>query len=195
MDAKSKSTVAAAGSNGADHAPRRSAAPVSSSSSEQCGGDGELGESVRRGCRVCLHLASLAFLACAFVQTARRARDDLWSLAFVFSAYAALVALFLVLRRAEQLTPESPAHERRRLQRAAWALSTLLSCLFAYRVARIMPAAMAVAVWAMTASVVAGGLYFLVLNDGGRRGSEEDSHVAAVDGKSSFHKIPADEIV
>uniref|UniRef100_A0A0D9WDH3 Uncharacterized protein n=1 Tax=Leersia perrieri TaxID=77586 RepID=A0A0D9WDH3_9ORYZ len=144
-------------------------------------------------CRACLHLASLAFLACAFVQTARRARGDPWDLAFVVAAYAILAALFAVLRRAEHLTPESPAHERRQLQRAAWALTTVLSCTFAYRVARIMPAAMAVAVWAMTATVVAGGLYFLVLNDG--RGSEPDDCHVADDGKSTFHKIPVDDIV
>ncbi|KAF0920106.1 hypothetical protein E2562_033354 [Oryza meyeriana var. granulata] len=144
-------------------------------------------------CRACLHLAALAFLACAFVQTAgrARARRDPWDLAFVVTAYAELAALFVVLRRAERLTPESPAQERRRLLRRAWALSTALSCTFAYRVARIMPAAMAVAVWAMTASVVAGGLYLLVLNDG--HGSE-DCHVVD-DGKSAFHKIPADEMV
>uniref|UniRef100_A0A0E0KZ88 Uncharacterized protein n=1 Tax=Oryza punctata TaxID=4537 RepID=A0A0E0KZ88_ORYPU len=144
-------------------------------------------------CRACLHLAALAFLACAFVQTAGRARHHPWDLAFVVAAYANLAALFVVLRRAERLTPESPDDERRWLQRAAWALSTVLSCLFAYRVARIMPPAMAVAVWAMTATVVAGGLYFLVLNDGGRR-SEEDCHVAD-DGKLAFQKIPTDEMV
>ncbi|EEE62559.1 hypothetical protein OsJ_17358 [Oryza sativa Japonica Group] len=124
-------------------------------------------------CRACLHLAALAFLACAFVQTAGRARHDPWDLAFVVAAYASLAALFVVLRRAERLTPESPADDR--------------------RVARIMPAAMAVAVWAMTATVVAGGLYFLVLNDGDR-GSEEDCHVAD-DGKLVFQKIPREEMV
>ncbi|XP_040380507.1 uncharacterized protein LOC102711263 [Oryza brachyantha] len=145
-------------------------------------------------CRACLHLAALAFVACAFVQTAGRAarHDDPWDLAFVVAAYANLAALFAVLRRAEALTPESPARERRRLLRAAWALSTVLSCTFAYRVARIMPAAMAVAVWAMTASLVAGGFYLLVLNDG--RGSEEDRHVVH-DGRPSFHKIPANDMV
>uniref|UniRef100_A0A0E0DMV0 Uncharacterized protein n=1 Tax=Oryza meridionalis TaxID=40149 RepID=A0A0E0DMV0_9ORYZ len=132
-------------------------------------------------CRACLHLAALAFLACAFVQTAGRARHDPWDLAFVVAAYASLAALFVVLRRAERLTPESPAKERRRLLRQAWELLTALSCAFAYRVEQTMPAAMAVFVWAMTASVIVGGVYFLVLNDG--RGSGDCDHRQQTQGR------------
>uniref|UniRef100_A0A0E0KZ86 Uncharacterized protein n=1 Tax=Oryza punctata TaxID=4537 RepID=A0A0E0KZ86_ORYPU len=142
-------------------------------------------------CRTCLHLAALAFLACAFVQTARPALSDPWDLTFVVAAYANLAALFVVLLLVKQLTPMSPATERRRLLRQAWELSTALSCAFAYRVERIMPAAMAVAVWAMTASVVVGGVYFLVHIDG--RGSG-DRHVVE-DGESSFDKLAAHEVV
>ena len=117
----------------------------------------------------CLHLAAVAFLASAFVEMSRPALPEPWDLAFVAAAYANLAALFVVLRRAERLTPASPAKERRRLLRQAWELLTALSCAFAYCVEKTMPAAMAVFVWAMTASVVVGGVYFLVLKDG--RGS------------------------
>lgn len=112
-------------------------------------------------CRACLHLAALAFLACAFVQTTRPALSDPWDLAFVVAAYSNIAALFVVLRRVKQLTPMSPAKERRRLLRQAWELLTALSYAFAYRVEQTMPAAMAMFVWAMTASVVVGGVYFL----------------------------------
>ncbi|KAL5231273.1 hypothetical protein ABZP36_030049 [Zizania latifolia] len=187
MDAVSKSTTGC----GADPAPRppRTQKPsderVPSSEAEQAGG-----ELLQQACSACLRLAVLVVATFVFAQTALSTRSDPWELAFVVTAYGTLAVLFGVLRRAELLTPASPAWERRRLLFAAWALSTALSCAFAYRIARIMPFAMAVAVWAMTASVVAGGFYLLVLN-GGR--VSEDCHVD--DGGSSFQKIPAHEMV
>ncbi|TVU17176.1 hypothetical protein EJB05_33201, partial [Eragrostis curvula] len=114
-------------------------------------------------CRSCLRLVLLAFVAYSLVQTAYRVRDDPRELAFVVCAYALLGALFLCLRRAERLTPESPTGERRRVLAAVWVLSTVLSLSFAYRVAALMPPAVAVLVWCMTAAVVLAGLYMLVL--------------------------------
>ncbi|GJN35864.1 hypothetical protein PR202_gb24677 [Eleusine coracana subsp. coracana] len=107
---------------------------------------------------------ALAFAAVtySFAVTAWQARHDQGDAAFVVVAYAALIAL-LLLRRAEQLTPASPAGERRRLQAAVWALSTVLSCAFAYRVSLLMPAALVVLVWCMTSFVVLFGFYLLVV--------------------------------
>ncbi|GJM94792.1 hypothetical protein PR202_ga11471 [Eleusine coracana subsp. coracana] len=108
---------------------------------------------------------ALAFAAVtySFAVTAWQARRDGGDAAFVVGAYAALAALLLFLRRAEQLTPASPAWERRRLQAAVWALSTALSCAFAYRVSLLMPAALVVLVWCMTSFVALMGFYMLVL--------------------------------
>lgn len=148
-----------------------------------------LGALLDQACSVCLRLAVLVFLVYSFVQTARRVRGDPWDLAFAVAAYADLGMLFLCLRRVEQLTPASPTGERRRLQFTVWALSTVLSCAFAYRVCKIMPPALVVAIWCVTTSVVLVGFYCLVVyNDPGLEDCD------ASDAKS-FHKIPADEIV
>ncbi|TVU17163.1 hypothetical protein EJB05_33179, partial [Eragrostis curvula] len=111
----------------------------------------------------CLGAASLALATYSFVIAAWRARCDPGDVAFVAGSYAALLALFLCLRRVERLTPDSPAAERRRLHFAVWALCTELSCAFAYRVSLLMPAALVVAIWCMTAFVVLMGFYMLVL--------------------------------
>ncbi|XP_040379844.1 uncharacterized protein LOC121054412, partial [Oryza brachyantha] len=129
------------------------------------------------------------------LSTTWSALSEPWNLAFVCVAYANLTALFVVIRRSQRrLTPASPAKERRRLRRQAWELSTALSCAFAYRAERIMPPAMAVIVWTMTACAIVGGLYILVLNDDGR-GSEDCHAVDVDDGQSSLNKLTAHEMV
>ncbi|GJM94793.1 hypothetical protein PR202_ga11472 [Eleusine coracana subsp. coracana] len=117
-------------------------------------------------CSSCLHLALLAFVAYSFLHTVYRVRHDPRDLAFVAGSYAVLGALFLCLRHAERLTPDSPAGERRRVHAAVWVLTTVLSLAFAYRVAALMPPALAVIVWAMTTIVVLAGLFMLVLCKG-----------------------------
>ncbi|TVU17162.1 hypothetical protein EJB05_33178, partial [Eragrostis curvula] len=111
----------------------------------------------------CLGAATLALATYSFVVATWQVRHEPRDLAFVAGAYAALAALFLCLRRAENLTPDSPAAERRRLHFAVWALSTALSCAFAYRVSLLMPAALVIIIWCMTAFVVVMGFYLLVL--------------------------------
>ncbi|TVU17175.1 hypothetical protein EJB05_33192, partial [Eragrostis curvula] len=107
--------------------------------------------------------ASLGLTTYSFAVAAWRARHHPGDVAFVVGAYVALAALFLCLRRVERLTPDSPAADRRRLHVMVWALSTSLSCAFAYRVSLIMPAALVVVIWSMTSFVVLMGFYLLVL--------------------------------
>lgn len=146
-------------------------------------------------CNAVVPVAASCFLAYSLVQTACRVRDRPWDLAFVVGACTALAMLFWCLRRVERLTPESPDGERRRLQLAVWALSTALSCAFAYRVSLVMPAALVAAIWCMTSSVVLAGFYFLVVcKDRQYRGLDDvDCH--AGDGKPTEKTSSADEFV
>ncbi|CAN6340833.1 unnamed protein product [Urochloa humidicola] len=111
----------------------------------------------------CLRFAAAILVCYNFVSTAWRVRHDPRELAFVAAAGSLLAALLACLRRAERLSPDSPAGERRRVQAAVWSISTLLSCAFAYRVAAIMPPLLAALVWSMTVVVVLAGLFLLVL--------------------------------
>lgn len=114
-------------------------------------------------CGACLCVGAVVLMGYIFGTTVWRARDDPGDLAFVGGAGALLAALLACLRRAERLTPASPPEERRRVQAAVWLISTVLSCVFAYRVAAVMPMALAVLVWCMTALVVLVGFCLLVL--------------------------------
>ncbi|TVU17154.1 hypothetical protein EJB05_33170, partial [Eragrostis curvula] len=128
--------------------------------------------------------ALVLFLTYSFVQTACRVRDRPSDMAFVVLAYADLAALFWCLRRVERLVTtdqasSSPAagEERRRLQVAVWALSTVLSCAFAYRVSLVMPPVLVIVVWSMTVSVVLVGFYLLVVcKDQGYRVLDDDTN-------------------
>ncbi|GJM94794.1 hypothetical protein PR202_ga11473 [Eleusine coracana subsp. coracana] len=148
----------------------------------------------------CQRAAALALVTYIFAATAWRARREPWDLEFIVFAYTALAGLLLCLRRAEQLTPASPAGERRRLQAAVWALSTALSCAFAYRVSLVMPAALVVLVWCMTSFVVLFGFYLLVVlcKDPEQYHSVDDidCDAAGNHGMPLIKKIrPTDEIV
>ncbi|CAN6349873.1 unnamed protein product [Urochloa humidicola] len=111
----------------------------------------------------CLRAAAAILVCYTFASTAWRVRHDPRELAFVAAASALLAALLACLRRAERLTPASPAGEKRRVQAAVWAISAAVSCAFAYRVVAIMPPLLAALVWFMTAVVVLAGLFLLVL--------------------------------
>lgn len=118
---------------------------------------------LQRACAACLRIGAAVLVLYTFASTAWRARNDPQNLAFVAGTGALLAALLACLRRAEQLTPDSPPEERRWVQAAVWLISTVLSCVFAYRVAAVMPMALAVLVWCMTALVVLVGFCLLVL--------------------------------
>jgi len=152
---------------------------------------------LQRACAACLRAAALLLAGYSFAVAAWRSRREPRDLAFVAGSSALLAALLACLRRAEGLTPASPAGERRRLQASVWALSTALSCAFAYRVAAVMPPVLAALVWCMTASVVLTGFFMLVLCKDQQEYQAVDNvdRDAARDDKQ-FDKIsPADELV
>lgn len=83
------------------------------------------------------------------------------SVAFVALAFAALLQLFHFLRKFERARPE----DRGRVKPAIWVLSTMLTAMFAARVAPLMPPLVGVAVWAMAAATAGGGFRaFFVVN-------------------------------
>ncbi|XP_066364458.1 uncharacterized protein [Miscanthus floridulus] len=147
-------------------------------------------------CGHCLRAAAAAVVGYSFAVTAWRVRHDPQDLAFVAAAASLLAALLACLRRAERFAPDSPAAERRRVQAAVWALSTALSCAFAYRVAAVMPPPLAVLVWCMTAFVGLVGLYLLVLcRDQQYQALRDDDAAIASDRKASAKISPTDELV
>jgi peptidoglycan/LPS O-acetylase OafA/YrhL len=157
---------------------------------------------LRRVCGACLPVAAAVLVCYSFASAAWRVRDEPRELAFVAASGALLAALLACLRRAERLAPDSAAGERRRLQAAVWALSAAVSCAFAYRVAAVMPPALAVVVWCMTAFVVLAGLFLLVLC-GDQQQQQQQQYQAlcnagcdpAGDGKPFNTINPADALV
>ncbi|GJN00930.1 hypothetical protein PR202_ga18157 [Eleusine coracana subsp. coracana] len=91
-----------------------------------------------------------------------RAREDAASVRFVAGSYFTLLILFVCLHAYERAPPGSPARERAR--RAVWPLTTLLSVGFAWKVAALMPPAVAVLVWVLAIATSVGGFYALYLH-------------------------------
>ncbi|CAD6343159.1 unnamed protein product [Miscanthus lutarioriparius] len=102
------------------------------------------------------------------------AAGDVGSAAFVGVSYAALLLLFRSLRAYERLPPprqlaadtddddDDGRRLRRRVKREVWTLCTMLTVLFAWKVAAAMPSwPVAAAVWAMAVVTAVGG--FLAL--------------------------------
>ncbi|CAL4889140.1 unnamed protein product [Urochloa decumbens] len=87
-----------------------------------------------------------------------RSRGDAATVAFVCFAYADLVALFSCLRWYESALAAGSA-ERTTLKVAVWSLTTALTLAFLYKVAAVMPLPVAVHLWLMAATTVAGGFY------------------------------------
>ncbi|XP_062179552.1 uncharacterized protein LOC133884221 [Phragmites australis] len=142
----------------------------------------------------CLRAALLALTTYSLAVTAWRARHEPRDLALVVGACAVLAALCLCLRRAERITPASPAGERWWVQLAVWALSTALSLAFAHRVAALMPPALAVVVWCMTSVVVLAGFYMLMLCKDRQYQAQEDVDCCDADGMAFKKMSPADEL-
>jgi hypothetical protein len=89
-----------------------------------------------------------------------RSWGDPASTTFVLVADAALLLLLHFLRRFEHARPEG----RGTAKAAVWALTTLLTVMFAARVAPLMPPLVGVAVWGMAAATVGGGFWALLVN-------------------------------
>ncbi|KAJ1261999.1 hypothetical protein BS78_09G072900 [Paspalum vaginatum] len=146
----------------------------------------------------CIRVAVAVFVGYTLAATAWRSRHDPQDLGFVAFASVLLAALLACIRRAERLAPDSPAEERRRVQSAVWALSAVLSCAFAYRVGGggVMPPALAVLVWCMTALVVLVGFFLLVLCEDQRYQALGDGAGDAGDGdREPYAKITPHQLV
>ncbi|KAF8697620.1 hypothetical protein HU200_035808 [Digitaria exilis] len=92
---------------------------------------------------------------------AYRSRGDPSSLAFVVTAYLALLLLLHSLRRFERAPPAGRG--RGRAKATVWVLTTLLTVMFAAKVAPLMPPPVAAAVWAAAAATAGGGFWALFL--------------------------------
>ncbi|GJN00932.1 hypothetical protein PR202_ga18159 [Eleusine coracana subsp. coracana] len=102
----------------------------------------------------------LSVLTCNSAIAIYRSWGDPTSVAFVALAFTALLLLFHFLRRFEHARPE----DRGSVKAAVWALTTLLTAMFAARVAPLMPPLVGVVVWAMAAATVGGGFWALIVN-------------------------------
>ena len=92
-----------------------------------------------------------------------RSNGDMGSVLFVVVSYLDLVALFACLRLYERLDRHSPRRDT--VKAAVWALTTLLTVMFSYKVAEIMPLAVKIVVWGMAAATTCGGFYAFFIHD------------------------------
>ncbi|WOL08160.1 hypothetical protein Cni_G16912 [Canna indica] len=82
--------------------------------------------------------------------------DDPWAVLFIVVSYVDLVCLFLCLKRFERSDVETT---KAKLKIAVWILASLLTGMFSYKVAAIMPLPAAVLVWCMGSVTTVGGFY------------------------------------
>jgi O-antigen/teichoic acid export membrane protein len=88
-----------------------------------------------------------------------RSGDDFSSIAFFGFSYVNLVLLFCYLRWYER-ERENPRRDF--IKVAVWLLTTLLTALFFYKVAAVMPLPMAVLVWGMAVATALGFYVFFI---------------------------------
>lgn len=111
----------------------------------------------------CSWLSYIGFACVTYnsVLAVYRSIHNPWMVAFVVGAYLVLMSLLHFLRVLER-TPENSS-ERRRLKVVVWSLATVLTAMFSYRVAAIMPWAVKLIVWGMAATTTLGGFYALFI--------------------------------
>ncbi|KAG0512764.1 hypothetical protein BDA96_10G042400, partial [Sorghum bicolor] len=115
--------------------------------------------------------AVLLTATCAAATYRAAAAGDVASVAFVIVSCGALLLLLRFLREYELLAaPPEAAVRREGLRRRVWALCTLLTAMFAWKVAGVMPWPVAAAgVWAAAAVTSAGGFVLLFRQQQRRR--------------------------
>lgn len=131
-------------------------------------GAGEADVGLREGAGGFSWLTALGFLFLTFNSgmAIYRSNGDPAAVAFVAFSYVDLVLLFCCLRWFEKAAPGSPA--RGNLKVAVWVLTTLLTVVFSYKVATIMPMPVQILVWGMAAATVLGGFYAFFLHREGK---------------------------
>ena len=108
-----------------------------------------------------LTMLGLGVLACNSAAAVYRSWGDVASVRFVVSATAALLLLLHFLRKFERARPGDD--DRGKAKAAVWALTTLLTAMFASRVAPLMPPLVGVAVWVVAVATVGGGFWALFI--------------------------------
>ncbi|XP_072968587.1 uncharacterized protein [Typha angustifolia] len=105
------------------------------------------------------------FIVASSVAAVHFARDDPSAVAFALFSFGLLFALFACLRAYEGLRDDDRHLEakREKLKAAIWVVATTLSFTFSFRIAALMPFAMAAVVWVMTVSAASVGFYALFL--------------------------------
>ncbi|BAB17200.1 unknown protein [Oryza sativa Japonica Group] len=98
-----------------------------------------------------------AFLSFNCGMAIYRSSSDPSAVAFVVVAYLALIALFRCLHLLERAPAGGQA--RASMKAAVWGLSTLLTLMFSYKVAAIMPLWGAAGVWVMGLGTIVAGFY------------------------------------
>lgn len=91
-----------------------------------------------------------------------RSQGDAGSIAFVAVSYLDLLSLFYCLRLYEQSPHNSSKREI--IKGIVWSLTTVLTVMFSYKVAALMPLPVAVIVWAMASATILGGFYAFFLH-------------------------------
>lgn len=104
-----------------------------------------------------LTATGFAFLTFNSGMAIYRSKGDPGSVAFVAVSYLDLLSLFYCLKLYEKAAQDSSG--RTRIKWIVWSLTTLLTVMFSYKVAALMPLPVAVVVWAMAAATIAGGFY------------------------------------
>ncbi|OEL32660.1 hypothetical protein BAE44_0006321, partial [Dichanthelium oligosanthes] len=116
-----------------------------------------------------------------------QSRHNPWSVAFVATSFVVLVLLFHLIHRFEA-APRGSA-ERERIKAGVWSLSTILTVMFSYKVAALMPMAAAIIVWMMGAGTVLAGFYMFFLCREAEQGNSGDEPLkAAEDGANKQHE-------
>ncbi|CAL5044630.1 unnamed protein product [Urochloa decumbens] len=113
------------------------------------------------GRRDLLTKLGLAALTCNSALALYRSRHDPRSAAFVAGAYGALLLLGYFLRRFER---GDEGENRRGTKATVWLLTTLLTAMFSFRVAAVMPPVVGSVVYLMAAATVGAGFWALFLN-------------------------------
>lgn len=102
-----------------------------------------------------LSLAAFAFLTFNTAIAVRRSIDDHGAVAFAVVSYVDLLCLFWCLRRFERANEQ----DKWWLKVAVWLLASLLTGMFSYKVAAVMPWPVAAILWGMNCATTIGGFY------------------------------------